>query len=224
MAPSLSIGAYMQPLYGILKTSFNSGLASELAAVFAAPLNIVSNQPSFVNDTLSLRRRTASQGVQRWEIETNIAPTNNSASFFLNNIVSGHVDKMYVRMPQIPGITRLKGGPDEAENLNVTLVNNAAKGAVLFNVTGLSGNNFGAGEFIKFETDSKIYVIVDPGVDGLNVQLHPPLRANVPIGTKVWYGSKVTLTARYDPDIALGLKFIDGILADPGTIKLVEAL
>jgi hypothetical protein len=166
----------------------------------------------------------ASQKVQRWEIETSIAPTNDSASFFVNNIRAGFVEKMYVRMPQVPGIKRLRGGIDDLENISIATVGTASAGATLVNVTGLGNDTFGAGEFIKFDSDSKIYVVTDPGIGGVGVQIHPPLRTTVYPSTKIWYGSKVTMTARYDTDVALGIRFSDGILLDPGTVKLVEAL
>jgi hypothetical protein len=214
----------MNTLYGILKTSYNSGLASELAAVFASPLSITSNQPAFVSDTGNLRRRVASQGVQRWEIETSIVPTNSSALFFVNSISAGFVEKVYVRMPQIPGIKRLRGGIDDVENLSLATSTACSAGSRLVNVSGLGNDNFGIGEFIRFDSDSKVYAVTDPGINGSGMQVHPPLRTTVYPSTKVWYGSKVTMTARYDTDVAVGIRFSDGILLDPGTIKLVEAL
>ncbi len=225
----LRIGYDMSRLYGILHTSTNTGLDSELAAVFASPLSITSNQPAFVSDTLTLRRRVSSQDVQRWEIETNLAPTSGNGGFLVHNIRAGYVEKMYVRMPQIPGLKSLEAKL-EADDRNAhtyvvpKVLNTVVAGSNNITVTGLKGYELAAGEFIKFAGDSKVYAVIDPGVMGSNVLIHPNLRATVYAQTEISYGSHCTLTARYDSTVALGIKFIDGILADHGTVKFVEAL
>ena len=70
-------------LYGILKDSTNTGLDSQLQCIFNAPLSVISNQPAYVQDMMSLKRVVGSQNVQRWEIEANIQPTNDSANFLV---------------------------------------------------------------------------------------------------------------------------------------------
>ena len=70
-------------MYGVLKSSVNTGADDELASVFSTPLSINSNQPEFSSDTLSLNRVVSSQGVQRWEIEAEIMPVDNTAEHLL---------------------------------------------------------------------------------------------------------------------------------------------
>jgi hypothetical protein len=221
----LYTGDAMSRLYGILKSATNTGIESELAAIFAAPLSVSSNQPAFVSDTISLRRRVASQDAQRWEVESSIKPTNDSAAFIVSSIVAGYTEKIYARMPQIYGIKSLESQIDDTgEVLTLTTVGTASIGSNIFTCTGIRSHNFASGEFIQFDTDSKVYIVIDPGVNGVGVIISPKLRLPVYPDTIVKFGSKVTLAARYDTTMTLGMKYIDGILVDPGTIKLVEAL
>jgi hypothetical protein len=219
----------MSRLYGILHTSTNTGLDSELAAVFSTPLSIISNQPAFVSDTLTLRRRVSSQDTQRWEIETTLAPTKGDGGFLVNNIRAGYVERVYLRMPQIPGLKSLEvkleaDGRNAHSYVVPKVLNTVVAGSNNITITGLKGYDFAVGEFIQFAGDSKVYVVVDPGIMGSNILVHPNLRSTVYAQTEVTYGSYCTLAARYDPTVALGIKFIDGLLADHGTVKLVEVL
>ena len=87
--------------YGILKSSTNTGLDTELIAAFSAPLSITSRKPSLVTETLTLKRKTAYSEIQRWEISTALAPLTNSSEIFMHNVVNGYSESFYVRMPQI---------------------------------------------------------------------------------------------------------------------------
>jgi len=97
--------------YGILKSSTNTGQDSELRITFAAPLKVISNQPAFVSDAVSLKRVAVSQNVQRWEIETNLEVTNSSGASIAHSILMGYTGVFYVRMPQVyrPDAMRTQG-------------------------------------------------------------------------------------------------------------------
>ena len=87
--------------YGILKSSTNTGLNSELIATFSAPLSIISKKPSLVTETLTLKRKTAYTDIQRWELQTGIVPVADASQLFMHNVVNGYSESFYVRMPQI---------------------------------------------------------------------------------------------------------------------------
>jgi hypothetical protein len=200
--------------YGILKTSTNTGQDSELQTVFVAPLSITSNQPAYVQDMLSLRRVTGSQNVQRWEIEANVHPENGTTGFLVHSVKNGAYTPIYVRMPQVPNLTTSADG--------IVVNGTASIGASTLNITGASA--MVPGEFIKFANHSKVYMVTDAGAASANVGIAPPLVSALTNGVAIKTGGNVTLTALYEKDVALGIKFTDGILSDNGSVKLVEAL
>jgi len=94
----------------------------------------------------------------------------------------------------------------------------------LLNLSGILSFDLAKGEFIQFENDPKVYMVVEPGVDGLGFTIFPSLRQAVSIGDEIYYGDRVTLNCYYDIDNTFGIEFKDGILVSPGTMRLVEAL
>lgn len=207
-------------MYGILKSSTNTGSDNELLCHFVAPLSVISNDPSFNADTLSLRSLSVSQGVQRWEITANINPENNSGNFFLHNIRNGKSNPFYVRMPQVYR-------PDSAKTpKNRTILTDGviSSGATTFNVDGLSGANLAEGEFVAFSGHDKVYLIIDSGTNGVGVQVYPAIVDNIADNTQLLYGEQVSLKVKYSPDLIMGIKYVDGILSDPGSITLIEKL
>ena len=206
--------------YGILKSSTNTGADSELSSVFAAPLSIVSNQPAFVSDTASLRRVVSTQGVQRWEIEAALVPTNDSANYLAHSVLNGYNQVIYVRMPQVYRPARLM--LNEIYSLRLTA--NAAVGSTTISMDGMGADQIPLGEFINIGNDPKVYVVTNSGINGVGVQIHPPLLSAKVINDTVKFGTKVTMRARYDLNTQLGIAFTDGILADPGSVKLIEAI
>jgi len=86
------------------------------------------------------------------------------------------------------------------------------------------------GSFIKFSNHSKIYMtttnIETPG-GSVTLQLYPTLRANVTANTSVFHpGSSTKPTLQYyrDIDTLQGIIYEDGVIMNPGTIKIIEAL
>jgi len=217
-------------MYGILKSSQNTGADSELAASFSTPLSIRSNVPGYSHDSISLRRSSSSSSIQRWEIEAEISPTNDNADFFIHNITNNFSNVIYVRMPQLylgesDSVQRTTpvGAPLGHKPL-VSLSGPFSKGASILSAVGLTTYNFAKGEFIKFQGDPKVYVITDPGTNGSNFKIFPSLRINSPSGVEVIYGANVTMQAYYDNASAFGITYADGIMTQPGVYKLVEKL
>jgi hypothetical protein len=198
--------------YGILKSAVNTGLDSELQCVFSAPLTIISNQPAYVQDMMSLKRRAASQGVQRWEITAGIAASNDSPNFLVHSIANGYETPFYIRMPQVAGL--------KLTNATNTVLGNTVFGNTIIDITGLG---ITTGEFIQFQGHSKVYNVIEGG-NSLFIRIKPALEITVANGTPIISGGKVTLTARYDQATKLGMTYVDGMLSDQGSVTFIEAL
>jgi hypothetical protein len=204
-------------MYGVLKTSTNTGLDSELQYIFSAPLAVRSNQPAFISDTLSLKRKTNSQNVQRWEIEADIMPTNDSSNFLVHSVLNGHTNVFYLRIPQVFTPTKL------SQTLSLSMINTKAQGSSTIDLTGLGALDL-TGQFINFAGDSKVYLITSKGTSGIGVGISPSLISTVTAGTLLVTGDKVTMYARYDADTQLGITYTDGVLSSQGSVKFIEAL
>jgi len=204
-------------MYGVLKSSQNTGLDTELQYVFATPLLVKSNQPAYVSDTLSLKRKVNSQNVQRWEIEAEIVPTNDSPNVLIHTTKNGFSEVFFIRMPQVYTPVKIR------QTSILSLTNTVFKGATQLNITDLGSLDL-TGQFINFEGNSKVYLVTYKGVNGVGVEITPPLLTNFAQDTKIIYGDKVTMHARYDIDTQLGITYTDGVLSSPGTFKFVEAL
>lgn len=176
--------------YGILASSTNTGIDSEIICGFVAPLSIVSNQPAYVQDMMNLKRRASSQNVQRWEIEANIEPTVGSVDFAVHSIDNGYDGVFYIRMPQIYGLTLT------AAARTVVGINAAGVDTI-----GISGN-LNKGEFIQFTGDTKVYLVK---VGGTTITISPPLLKATTAGQSIITGGNVTMSARYDSDVRIGI-------------------
>lgn len=210
-------------MYGILKSVTNTGSDDELSGVFVAPMTVVSNKPAFASDTLSLRHLVSSHNTQRWEIESNLAPSNDGAEAAINMIENNTSNLIYVRVPQIYRKSPVVVG------YSISLSADAPAGTSLLNLTGtasLPAYMLPRGEFITFAGDPKVYMILDPGTpsgyNSINVKITPSLAASRSIYDVVTYGNLVTMECYYDPNTILGIKYTDGILTDPGSVKLLE--
>lgn len=205
-------------LYGILKGSQNTGRDDELACVFSTPLAVRSNQPAFSSDSMSLRRLSNSQNVQRWEIEANIVPENDSSNFLVHTVRNGYTRRFPVRMPQ--PVRRVMARQD----LALTLATDGVRGENIINVANALKDTFRPGDFFNLGGSTKVYMVVDAGQSGVGMEIAPSLRASHAAGLPITYGGKVTMQATYDSDCVLGIKYTDGILSDPGSVTLIEAI
>jgi len=200
-------------LYGVLASSTNTGLDSELEYVFTAPLAIINNRPDYVQDPMNLKRKASSQNVQRWEIEANIAETYGSPSFLVHSSINGHSDIMYIRMPQVAGL--------ELSGAGITVNGTFAAEIGTINISGASALK--RGEFVQFSNDTKVFLVTAAGSGGNGIQIYPKLRIGVTSAVSIITGGSVTLNARYDDSIRIGVSFSDGILVSPGSTRFVEA-
>jgi hypothetical protein len=201
-------------LYGILKTSSNTGADNEIRWLFSTPLNIISNQPAYTQDTMNLKRKTSSQNVQRWELEVSLNLSNGDPGLLVHTVQNGYTIPIYLRMPQIPNFTTSSG--------TITVAADIAAGTDTFSVAGATSMK--AGEFIQFINHSKVYLVVEDGSAGAGVKVYPPLILAVSSGSTVITGGKVTLKAYYDNTSRLGISYSDGVMSNPGTFKFIETL
>jgi hypothetical protein len=189
-------------------------------ARFVTPTSILSNQPAFVSDSISLKRTTVKQNIQRWEITTSIEPTNDSAEFLLSSLINGYTEVFEIQVPQIYRLNG-KNKTTSTSNPTTTVFNSANANTII-----IANNNgiISKGEFIKFANHSKVYVVTETLNGNGNLKIYPNLVNSVPETTVVNYGSNVRMQVRYDLNTLVGITYIDGILADPGTVTLIEAL
>lgn len=187
-----------------------------VSARFVAPMSVISNQPAFATDSLSLKRQTVSQDAQRWEITTNLEPSDNSADFLVHSVINGYNNSFTIQMPQV---FRRNGG---TTSTNCTVNLNAVKGNTQVSVT--TNKLISKGEFIQFQNHSKVYLVKSNRDKNGFLELYPALRQDVPNTTVVLFGDNVRMSVRYDLDTALGITYVDGVLSDPGSVKLIEAL
>lgn len=208
-------------MYGILKGSTNTGIDSELQCIFTAPLSVISNQPAYAQDMMNLKRRVGGQNIQRWEIEANIMPSNNDSNFLVHSVLNGYSEEFYIRMPQVYGnkhSTSIYIEVDAAAQTGQKYIS----GIDALNIRNAS--NLWVGEFIKFENHSKVYLVVNGGVNGVGIRISPPLQKDVINTEKLVTGDRVTFKAYYDPSVKLGITYIDGIMSNPGSIKFLESI
>jgi hypothetical protein len=189
-----------------------------------APLTIESNEPVFVADTVNLRQQRASQGAQRWELSFQIQTKDIEEDYFVGIVTGINTAKTMV-MPQLFSVDK-----------KVTVTNNgsansasAGASAVLINFS-IANRLLPKGSFIKFADHSKIYMVtsnVTTQTTPVSVSIYPELRQNISISTTVYHpGSSIKPTLQYYRDLETlqGITYEDGVLVNPGTIKLIEAL
>jgi len=209
-------------MYGILKSSTNTGKGDELVATFAAPTQIISRVPVLSADTLTLKRDTFARPVQRWEIISNISASNDIREYFLNAVLAGSASIIYLRPPQLVDLNRVL-----PNGLNITHVGVVAAGSTAIILTGFAGKQLPKGELINIGDDPKVYMVRERiAVNGAEqtYSIFPALRLAAINAAPIRYGDTTVLRARYDTNTVSGISYSDGILADPGSITFIEAL
>jgi hypothetical protein len=192
---------------------------SLLIARFVVPMSVISNRPEFGADTLSLRRRTGTQGgVQRWEIQTRVEPLRGSADLMVDMILSGESDVVEVEMPQVYGVSN----GTSLTSLAVSAATAKSSSSVPVTVTGV---RVGKGEFIKFAGHSKVYMVSSVRTGSGNMSIFPALVADVALNEAISFGpTNVIMSANYDSSTIKGMVYSDGVLQDPGQVTLIEKL
>jgi len=196
-------------MYGI----FDNG---QIIGVFTAPMSIRSNQPVFVADTLSLSRKGALRGAQRWEIETAIRPETMDANLLMVHLVTrGYTTPIDVLMPQNIGVIGKR-------TATAAVIGAAAAGATSVTITA-PGGLIPQGTFVRFASHTKVHMTTADISAAGALPIYPALPAAV-TASVMNYLDDVILKALYDTDVISGMTYTDGMLQDPGVVRLVEAI
>ena len=197
-------------MYGIYENG-------QVIAKFVAPIAVKSNRPVFASDTLSLSRKASRRVAQRWEIEARLEPLSFSAQdLFVNVVTKGYSEDVTIVVPQNYGsiqsrIINAYTAPIGAGSLNSEIIN------VSSNV-----NYIPKGTFIKFSTHNKVYMTTTNLNGNGSIGIYPGLQEAV--NTTFTHLDDVIMHCLYDFETMTGMSYIDGILMDLGTVKLVENL
>ena len=119
----------------------------------------------------------------------------------------------------------LSNNGDMAFGKGTAEAQNRAAGYSTIEMTLNEGSEAFEGTFIKFANHSKVYLIQSINAiydNTLAITLYPSLRSNVSPGEKVYLGNKVTARMNYEIDSIVGMRYSDGTMSDPGTVRLVE--
>jgi hypothetical protein len=217
-------------LAGILELDNQDGLDSNIECSFVAPLSIISNQPVSSSDTIRLRRILSDVRAQRWEIQTRLAPKSvleGSHPFLARSVYNGYSNKLPVRPPQPE---RLPGIPPLVELATTYAIGpptylQGARQIYLDNSLTPEGTYL-PGDFINIQdtgaTYSKLHLVVSRSQFSLFI--YPGLLRKMTSVLTIRAGRRARGYFYIDQDTKLGVTYIDGILADPGQITLVEAI
>jgi hypothetical protein len=185
----------------------------QVIARFAAPITITSNQPVVISDTLSLKRQVSSKAAQRWEIEANLEPLSKNAGVLYSYLITkGYGGTVEASMPQPFDQKDLAGAQFTASS--------AALGASVITASGLT-SSVPRGTFVRFADDPKVYMITSSSTNTCTV--YPPLVKNN-TGKLLYINNFIVGQFYLDTSSIRGLSYIDGVLMDVGSIKLVEKL
>jgi hypothetical protein len=190
-----------------------------------APFSVVSNEPMFDMTTVSLKTRRASQGHQRWELSFNIQPTDNNIE---ETLLAG-IDNLNSETMIMPQFTSVLERFTATGTFQTTGTANA--GATTINVANSASESgiIPKGYFIKFSTHDKLYILTDDinfnsASSVLNLFIYPKLKVQLNSNTQILLGDDSLFSYYKDINNQTGITFTDGVLANPGTITLLEAI
>jgi hypothetical protein len=190
-----------------------------------APFTIISNEPMFDMTTISLKTRRATQGHQRWELSFRTQPTNNNIEETLLSSVN-NLDAETMTMPQLKSVEDrfTLSGP-----VTLAAQGNANSSTVSLTLSALNSGIIPKGYFVKFVGSDKLHIVTSDtdfnGTSGsITMNIYPKLVSNIASGSSVATGNSVIFSYFKSIDNQTGITFTDGILANSGTITLLEAV
>ena len=190
-----------------------------------APFSIVSNEPMFDMTTISLKTRRATQGHQRWELSFSTQPTDNDVEDALLSSINNLNSETMV-MPQLTSVEK------RFSLIGVVALSSTASANSTSVIVANTASNSGIipkGYFIRFSTSEKIHVVtadadVSAETGTTSISIYPKLISEVTSGSSVLTGSNVVFSYYKDINNQTGITYTDGVLANPGTITLLEAV
>jgi hypothetical protein len=161
----------------------------------ASTVNITSLQPNLMSETRSGRRQVRSIGSQRWSMTATFNPMTRAEFMPVYAFVlaqKGQLDTFQF-VPPVVGST--EGGATGTVTTNGTF----AIGATSITIAGLTGT-LKAGDFIKFASHSKVYMLTADRSGAGAMTIEPPLFVAVGNTVGITYVS-VPFTVRLTNDI-----------------------
>ena len=192
-----------------------------------APYTITSNEPHFDMTTVSLRTQRASQGHQRWELGFSLLNTASEEADVLLGMLTDFDSVNTMIMPQLPSVAaRFSVNTSSPLTLSQTTFIDVT--TVIVNTIGATGV-LPKGSFISFSNHDKIYITtteldLNQGLSAMSLGIYPSLRSFVNTSATINLMDDVDFLHYRDIDTSQGISFTDGILSNPGTISLREAL
>ena len=202
-------------LYGILKEDPSIGGNRALSLVFATPLSILSQPEGVTVESINFKRFSMEQTVQRWAIEADMVPQDEPPEIMSARLIAGDTGEVFVQMPQ----------PYSASQRQVTGQHKVTAAAIKRSTTLKVSGALVPNLFICIGTSpSKIYLITSFSPVNQEITIFPGLVRDVAIDEPILHSEDVVMKANFDTSVIRGMKYEDGILANMGTIKLVEVV
>jgi hypothetical protein len=189
-----------------------------------APLTIESNEPVFSADTVNLKQQRASQGAQRWELSFQIQTKDIEEDYFVG-VVTGINQAKTMVMPQLLSVDKKV----TVTSTGTAAATTAGSSTVSINF-GQAARLLPKGSFIKFSNHAKLYMVtanVITQTTSVSVPIYPSLRTALVSGNTVNHpGSATKPVLQYYRNLETlqGITYEDGVLVNPGTIRLLEAI
>ena len=158
-------------------------------------VNVISLQPNLMSETRSGRRQVRSIGSQRWSITATYNPMTRAEfmpvyAFVLSQ--KGQLESFQFVPPVVGSTSGTATG-------SVTTNGASAIGATSITIAGLTGT-LKAGDFIKFSTHSKVYMVTADRSGAGAMTIEPPLFVAVATSVAITYSS-VPFTVRLNNDV-----------------------
>jgi hypothetical protein len=180
----------------------------------------------FFDDTVSLKHVRSSQKAQRWELSFEVLSNDNIVESFLGSIEEISTAKKMI-MPQFKEVDDRRTASGLLSAVEAPGYSHSAGSTEIFAVpSGSSSGILPKGSFISFNDHSKVYITKNDIDLSLNetLNIYPALVTDLSAFPTIYYGSACELTYYKDVSTATNIRYSDGILADMGKIKLIEAL
>jgi hypothetical protein len=161
----------------------------------AASINITSIQPNLVSETRSGKRQVRAIGGQRWALSAVYAPMTRAEFMPVYAFViaqKGQFETFQIVPPVVGSTSGTATG-------TVSTSGSATIGASSVSLTGLTGV-LKAGDFIKFASHNKIYMLTADRSGNGSVTIQPPLVVAVGSAVGVTYNN-VPFTVRLNNDL-----------------------
>jgi hypothetical protein len=194
-------------------------------ADIVTPFTIYSNQPSYDVETVSLKIQRASQGYQRWELSfTTVLADDKQVDSFLHQLENFDSNNTMV-MPQFE--KPLSEFTCDSDTPGIAIAGSTGDTSIW--ISGASADGIiPKGMFFKFSNHDKVYVTTNSidlaGNLARELEFYPALRSAVSTGATLELDDQCVLTYKQDINNMTGMTFSDGIIANSGTIVLIEAL